>query len=126
MKGLGFATGLSERFSPKRLFSKQEPGVAVSAFGHAAMVAAGLVAFGTTPVPFKDADEAIAVEIVSPSTLNEVTRGEKTAPAVQDTPKPRAERASEVTEQRDPGEAKRDAPAPPCLLYTSPSPRDRG
>ncbi len=96
-----------------KVFSKQEPGVAVSAFGHAAVVVAGLVAFGASPVPFKDADEAIAVEVVDPSALNEVTRGERTAPAVQDAPKPRAERQSDITEQKDPGEAKRDAPTPP-------------
>lgn len=96
-----------------KMFSKQEPGVAVSAFGHAAIVVAGLVAFGASPVPFKDADEAIAVEVVDPSALNEVTKGERSAPAVQDTPKPRAERQSEITEQKDPGEAKRDAPTPP-------------
>jgi colicin import membrane protein len=74
-----------------KLFSKQEPGVAVSAFGHAAVVVAGLVAFGSSPPPFKDADEAIAVEVVDPSALNEVTRGERSAQAVQDTPRPRAE-----------------------------------
>jgi colicin import membrane protein len=96
-----------------KLFSKQEPGVAVSAFGHAAVVVAGLVAFGSSPPPFKDADEAIAVEVVDPSALNEVTRGERSAQAVQDTPRPRAERQSEITEQKDPGENKRDAPTPP-------------
>lgn len=96
-----------------KLFSKQEPGVAVSAFGHAAVVVAGLVAFGSSPPPFKDADEAIAVEVVDPSALNEVTRGERSAQAVKDTPRPRAERQSEITEQKDPGENKRDAPTPP-------------
>ena len=96
-----------------KLFSKQEPGVAVSAFGHAAVVVAGLIAFGSSPPPFKDADEAIAVEVVDPSALNEVTRGERSAQAVQDTPRPRAERQSEITEQKDPGENKRDAPTPP-------------
>ena len=96
-----------------KVFSKQEPGVAVSAFGHAAIVVAGLVAFGASPPPFQDAQEAIAVEVVDPSALNEVTRGERSAPAVQDAPKPRAERRSEITEQKDPGEAKRDAPTPP-------------
>ncbi|MCU0884470.1 MAG: cell envelope integrity protein TolA [Beijerinckiaceae bacterium] len=96
-----------------KLFSKQEPGVAVSAFGHAAVVVAGLVAFGSSPPPFKDADEAIAVEVVDPSALNEVTRGERSAQAVQETPRPRAERQSEITEQKDPGENKRDAPTPP-------------
>ncbi|MCX7340533.1 MAG: cell envelope integrity protein TolA [Hyphomicrobiales bacterium] len=96
-----------------KLFSTQEPGVAVSAFGHAAIVVAGLVAFGASPPPFQDAQEAIAVEVVDPAALNEVTRGERSAPAIQDAPKPRAERQSEIAEQKDPGEAKRDAPTPP-------------
>ena len=95
------------------LFSKKEPGVAISAMAHAAVLVAGLVAFGANPPPFKDADEAIAVEVVDPSVLNEVTRGERTAKAVQDAPKPRAERQSEIAEQKDPGENKRDAPTPP-------------
>jgi colicin import membrane protein len=98
---------------PKRLFSRQEPGVAVSAFGHVAVLVAGLVAVGASPPPFKDAEEAIAVEVVDPSALNEIMKGERSAPAVQEAPKPRAERQSEVVEQRDPGEAKRDAPTPP-------------
>jgi colicin import membrane protein len=42
-----------------------------------------------------------------------MTRGERSAQAVQDTPRPRAERQSPVVEQRDPGEAQRDIPAPP-------------
>ncbi len=95
------------------LFSKKEPGVAISAMAHAAVLVAGLVAFGANPPPFKDAEEAIAVEVVDPSVLNEVTRGERTAKAVQDAPKPRAERQSEIAEQKDPGENKRDAPTPP-------------
>jgi colicin import membrane protein len=96
-----------------RFISRDEPGFALSAMAHVSVLAAGLLAFGASPKPFADAEEAIAVEIVDPSALNEVTRGERTAQAVQDAPRPRAERQSEIAEQRDPGEAKRDVPAPP-------------
>lgn len=94
-------------------FSKDEPGVAVSAFAHVAMLAAGLVAFSSAPKPFAEAQEAIAVEVVDPTALNEVMRGERSAPAVQTTPRPRVERQSEVAEQRNPGEQARDVPTPP-------------
>ena len=90
----------------RHLISRHEPGVAVSAMAHAAVLVAALATFGTTPKPYEDAQEAIAVEVVSPSALNEVTRGERQAPAVVETPRPRAERQSEITEQRDPGEAR--------------------
>ncbi|MCO4055522.1 MAG: cell envelope integrity protein TolA [Bosea sp.] len=96
-----------------RFFSRQEPGVAVSALGHAAVLVAGLVAVGSAPQPFRNAEESIAVEIVDPSALNEIMKGERSAQAVQETPRPRAERQSEVVEQKDPGQAQRDAPSPP-------------
>lgn len=95
------------------IFSREEPGVAVSAAAHVAMLAAGLVAFASAPQPFADAQEAIAVEVVDPSALNEVMRGERSAERVQETPRPRAERQSEAAEQRNPGEQARDVPTPP-------------
>ena len=95
------------------LFSREEPGVAVSAAAHVAMLAAGLVAFASAPQPFADAQESIAVEVVDPSALNEVMRGERSAERAQEAPRPRAERQSEVAEQRNPGEQARDLPTPP-------------
>lgn len=95
------------------LFSREEPGVAVSAAAHVAMLAAGLVAFASAPQPFADAQESIAVEVVDPSALNEVMRGERSAERAQEAPRPRAERQSEVAEQRNPGEQARDVPTPP-------------
>lgn len=95
------------------LFSREEPGVAVSAAAHVAMLAAGLVAFASAPQPFADAQESIAIEVVDPSALNEVMRGERSAERPQENPRPRAERQSEVAEQRNPGEQARDVPTPP-------------
>jgi colicin import membrane protein len=94
------------------MVSRSEPGLAVSALGHATVLVAGLLAFsGTAPLP--EHQEAIAVEVVDPSALNQVTRGERQAEKVQEQPQQRAERQSEVVERKEAGEAKQDTPAPP-------------
>ncbi len=110
--GAGAETvGDAMRFGP--FFSKDEPGVAVSAAAHIAFFAAGLMAFSNAPPPFANAEESIAVEIVDPSALNEVMKGERSAERVQETPRPRAERQAEVAQERPPGEQARDVPTPP-------------
>ena len=94
------------------MVSRSEPGLAVSALGHATVLVAGLLAFaGATPLP--EHQEAIAVEVIDPSALNQVTRGERQAEKVQEKPQQRAERQSEVVERKEAGEAKQDTPAPP-------------
>ena len=60
-----------------------------------------------------DAQEGIPVEIITDNQFSQITKGEKTAKEVLPTPKPRADRVAEKIEQRDPGDDKRDAPAPP-------------
>ncbi|WP_199777355.1 cell envelope integrity protein TolA [Bosea sp. FBZP-16] len=86
--------------------------MAVSALGHATVLVAGLLAFaGTAPLP--EHQEAIAVEVIDPSALNQVTRGERQAEKVQEKPQQRAERQSEIVERKEAGEAKQDTPAPP-------------
>jgi colicin import membrane protein len=84
----------------------------VSALGHATFLVAGLLAF-SSPAPLPEHEEAIAVELVDPSALNQVTRGERSAEKVQPQPTPRAERQSETVERREAGEDKADTPAPP-------------
>lgn len=84
----------------------------VSALGHATVLVAGLLAF-SSPAPLPENEEAIAVEVIDPSALNQVTRGERSAEKVQAQPTPRAERQSEVVERKEAGEAKTDTPAPP-------------
>lgn len=94
------------------MVSRSEPGLAVSALGHATVLVAGLLAFaGATPLP--EHQEAIAVEVIDPSALNQVTRGERQAEKVQEKPQQRAERQSEIVERKEAGEAKQDTPAPP-------------
>jgi colicin import membrane protein len=86
--------------------------MAVSALGHATFLVAGLLAFAS-PTPLPENEEAIAVELVDPSALNQVTRGERQAEKVQEQPIERAERQAEIVERKEAGEAKQDAPAPP-------------
>ena len=92
-------------------FNRSEPGVWVSALSHATILAAGLFAFAAQKFP--EAQEGIPVEIVTDNQVSEITRGEQSAKQVQPQPKPRADRVAEKAEERDPGEAQRDAPAPP-------------
>jgi colicin import membrane protein len=93
-------------------FDWSEPGVWISSVGHVAMLVAGLVVFSGTAT-FEPSEEAIAVEIVTDSAISQVTRGEKTAPAVLPTPRPRAERVAEKVELKEAGEAKADTAAAP-------------
>ncbi|WP_054208480.1 cell envelope integrity protein TolA [Bosea vaviloviae] len=89
-----------------------EPGMVMSALGHATFLVAGLLAF-SSPAPLPENVEAIAVEMVDASALNQVTRGERKAEKVQAQPLQRAERKSEIVERKEEGEAKQDTPAPP-------------
>jgi colicin import membrane protein len=84
----------------------------MSALGHATFLVAGLLAF-SSPAPLPENEEAIAVEMVDASALNQVTRGERKAEKVEAQPIQRAERTSEIVERKEEGEAKQDAPAPP-------------
>lgn len=92
-------------------FDRTQPGLYVSGIGHVAVLVAGLVGFAVSPHP--NAEEAIAVEMISESELAQITKGEKTAKDVLEQPKPRAERVAEVEVNRPAGEAPRDTPAPP-------------
>jgi colicin import membrane protein len=92
-------------------FDKTKPGVWVSGVAHVALLAAGLVA--VTSESFPPADEGIPVEVITDNQFSEITRGEKTAKEVKPEPNPRVDRVTETQQQRDPGEAQRDVPAPP-------------
>jgi colicin import membrane protein len=95
----------------KPSFNRSEPGLWVSGAAHAALIGAGLLTLAAERLP--EAQEGIPVEIVSESDLSQITKGEETAKAVLPTPKPRADRVADKVEERDPGEDRRDAPAPP-------------
>ncbi|MGO4523849.1 cell envelope integrity protein TolA [Microvirga sp. 2MCAF35] len=94
----------------KLKFNTSEPGLWVSGVTHASLLAAALIGL-SVGTEFPPAEEGIPVEIITDNQLSQITKGEKTGKEVQ--PKPRAERVADKTELKDPGEDKRDAPAPP-------------
>jgi colicin import membrane protein len=94
------------------VISTQKPGLSASMAVHLAVLVFSLVAFSNAK-PLPASEESIAVEMITDNQLSQITKGEKQAKEVNPEPKPRAERVAEVTEQKDPGEAKHDAPAPP-------------
>jgi hypothetical protein len=93
-------------------FSRSEPGLPVSAALHLGLLAALLISFARAP-KFEDALETIAVDVVSDSAVNEISKGEKTAK--RGPPAVRAEKAQKAETRPEPPtrEAKRDIPAPP-------------
>ena len=95
----------------KLKFNTSEPGFWVSGISHVALLAAGLLAYSAPTFP--EAEEGIPVEIITDNQLSQITKGETNAKQVQPTPKPRADRVADKQEQREPGDDKRDAPAPP-------------
>jgi len=94
----------------KLKFNTSEPGLWVSGVAHASLLAAALIGL-SVGTEFPEAEEGIPVEIITDKQLSQITKGETNAKAPQ--PKPRAERVADKTELKDPGEDKRDAPAPP-------------
>ncbi len=94
----------------KLKFNTSEPGFWISGVAHASLLAAAMIGLSSV-AEFPEAQEGIPVEIITDNQLSQITKGETNAKAVQ--PKPRAERVADKTEQKDPGEDKRDAPAPP-------------
>jgi colicin import membrane protein len=94
--------------------SSSEPGLIVSGTVHVALLLTMILAFAGAQ-KFEDAQESVAVDVVSDSQFNEIMKGEKTAEPKPDS-KPRAEKAAEATETKPTpplNEAKRDIPAPP-------------
>jgi colicin import membrane protein len=94
----------------KLKFSTSEPGFWVSGVAHAALLTAAMIGLSSV-AEFPEAQEGIAVEVITDAQLSQITKGEANAKAPQ--PKPRAERVADKTEQKEAGEDKRDAPAPP-------------
>ncbi len=92
-------------------FNRTEPGAWLSGVAHGAILLAAV--FGLSSAKLPDADEGIAVEVITESQLSEMTKGERQAAKPLPDPKPRADRVAETRVERDPGEAKVDTPAPP-------------
>lgn len=96
----------------KLKFNPSEPGFWISCVVHVALLTAALIGLPYAS-EFPEAQEGIPVEVITDNQFSQITKGETDAKSVQPTPKPRADRIAEQTEQRAPGEDKVDAPAPP-------------
>lgn len=103
-------------------FSRNEPGLIVSAAAHASLLAAALVAFNS-PAKFQDAQESIPVEMISDQAFSQIAKGEKTAKDVK--PVQKADKIADKQEVKPTpplNEAKKDVPLPPPPLKRLPDP----
>jgi colicin import membrane protein len=94
--------------------SSSEPGLIVSGAVHLGLLLTILLAFSGAQ-KFADAQESVAVDLVSDSQFNEIMKGEKAAQPKPES-KPRAENRAAITETKPTppvNEAKRDIPSPP-------------
>ncbi|KQU27440.1 protein TolA [Methylobacterium sp. Leaf94] len=92
-------------------FKRSEPGVWVSAATHVGLLTVALLSVAAPALP--DAQEGVPVEVMTEQQYSELTKGERNADAPQPNAKPRADRVAEKFEEREPENAKVDAPAPP-------------
>ena len=92
-------------------FHRSEPGVWVSAGAHVALLTVALLAVAAPALP--DAQEGVPVEVMTEQQFSELTKGERNADKPLPNAKPRADRVADKAEEREPDNAKVDAPAPP-------------
>lgn len=101
---------------------RENPGFAVSAGAHAVLLLAVLLGFSRASL-VEDPHETVPVEVVDGRELDQVTKGEKTAPSVQ--PRPRVEKQAEVAEPKPLpalAEAAKDVTPPPAPAKPRPEP----
>ncbi|SOR27041.1 membrane anchored protein in TolA-TolQ-TolR complex [Methylorubrum extorquens] len=91
-------------------FRNREPGVWISAAVHAVVLGAALFVVAAPVLP--EGEEGVPVEVLTEQQFSELTRGELNAEKPENKPN-RADRVAEKQEQREPENAKTDAPAAP-------------
>ncbi|HEV7438291.1 MAG TPA: cell envelope integrity protein TolA [Methylobacterium sp.] len=92
-------------------FDRREPGVWISAGFHAAVLIVALVGISTEVLP--EAQEGVPVEVITENQFSEITKGERNADKPMPNAATRADRKADTVEEREPENAKRDAPAAP-------------
>ena len=95
---------------PFKELDRREPGVWISGAAHAAVLGVALFAVAAPALP--DAQEGVPVEVLTEQEFSEMTRGQRDAEKPENTPN-RADRVSEKIEEREPENAKVDAPTAP-------------
>ena len=92
-------------------FDRSEPGFWLSAGVHVALLTLALVGISAEALP--EAQEGVPVEVITENQFSEITKGERNAEKPLSDAKPRADRKAETFEEREPDNAKVDAPAAP-------------
>lgn len=92
-------------------FDRREPGVWISAGTHVALL--GLVLLGVSAPALPEAQEGVPVEVITEKQLSEITKGERQADKPMPNAQSRADRQAEKIEDREPENAKTDAPTAP-------------
>ena len=103
--------------------SSTDPGLVVSGIGHAALLAAMLVAFSGAK-QFEDAQESIPVEMVTDQQFAQIMKGVKTEKEVRPQPT-RVDKVADIAETHKVPpvvEAKTNVPTPPPRLRPVPDP----
>jgi colicin import membrane protein len=102
--------------------SRFQPSLILSAAVHAGLLLAALFLFSDAR-KFEDAQEAVAVEVLSDSQFHQVMKGEKSARDIKVAP--RVDRVADAAETKPHpplAEAKKDVPTPPPSLKRLPDP----
>ena len=92
-------------------FDRKEPGVWISAGTHVALLALALVSVAAPALP--EAQEGVPVEVITENQFSEITKGERQADKPMPNATSRADRKAEKFEDREPENAKQDAPTAP-------------
>ncbi|MCJ2121079.1 cell envelope integrity protein TolA [Methylobacterium sp. J-077] len=92
-------------------FDRKEPGVWISAGTHVALLAFALFSVAAPALP--EAQEGVPVEVITENQFSEITKGERQADKPMPNAQPRADRQAEKVEDREPENAKTDAPTAP-------------
>lgn len=92
-------------------FNRREPGVWISAGTHVALL--GLALFSVAAPALPEAQEGVPVEVITENQFSEITRGERQAEKPLPDSQTRADRQADKVEDREPENAKVDAPTAP-------------
>ena len=92
-------------------FDRKEPGVWISAGTHVALLALALFSVAAPALP--EAQEGVPVEVITENQFSEITKGERQADKPMPNATSRADRQAEKFEDREPENAKTDAPTAP-------------
>ena len=90
---------------------RREPGVWISAGTHAVLL--GLALFSVAAPALPEAQEGVPVEVITENQFSEITRGERQAEKPLPDSQTRADRQADKIEDREPDNAKVDAPTAP-------------